>query len=52
VVADEVDQHPQSHPVCVVHQRVEVGQHAHGRVHVGMVGDVIAEVDARGAVEG
>ena len=51
VVGDEVEQHPQPELVRPGDQRVGVGERAEQRVDVGVVGDVVAEVGHRRAVD-
>jgi hypothetical protein len=51
VVGHVVDDHLQPELVRARHQRVEVGERPEQRVDVGVVGDVVAEVAHRRAVE-
>ena len=51
VVRDEVEEHAQPELVGAGDQRVGVGERAEERVDVGVVGDVVAEVGHRRAVD-
>ena len=51
VVRDVVEDQPQPEPMRLLRQRVEVGERAEARVDVAVVGDVVAEVGHRRAVE-
>ena len=51
VVRDVVHDHRQAELVCAREERVEVRERAEARVDVGVVGDVVAEVAHRRAVE-
>ena len=46
VVQDDVDEHAQPERVCLLDERVEVGERPELRVDVGVVRDVVAVVGA------
>jgi hypothetical protein len=52
VVRDEVDEHADAAPVRLLEQMVEVVERAEDRIDVAVIGDVVAEIGHRGAIEG